>query len=266
MVALLATVGYSCETIDEDERFIGPIEGITPEDSTSITKKNVLIEDFTGQRCINCPNATQVITSLQETYGHEHIIAVALHGGQMSIPASTPIGLATPESQEYNTKWGVDSWPKGMVNRVGGLSDFASWSAKVISELQKKADVTLSTEGSSFDKENGKLKVNVSITSKSNNKATLQVWLTESKIIKIQLMPDGSANKNYEHNHVFRTSVNGTWGEAINMTKDETLTKQYEYTFDRKNDWKPENMAIVTFVSNETEGVMQVTETHLIKK
>ena len=257
-LALLAVSFTACETVDEDERFIGPVE--------FAAKKNVLIEDFTGQRCVNCPRATDAILSLQNTYGHDHVIAVALHGGPLSLPATTPVGLATEESQEYNTKWKVDSWPKGMINRKGGLFEFSSWSAQVIYELQQEPEAKLNTTVNSFDKETGKLSISVDVTGNLTADASLQVWLTENKIIKVQFMPDGPANPAYEHNHVFRSSVNGTWGEEIKMVKDETLTKQYEYTFDAKNQWNPENMSIVTFVSNETNGVMQVIETPVIKK
>ena len=47
----MATLGLAlaaltaCDNVDENERFSGPVD-ITP-------KKNVLIEDFTGQRCSN---------------------------------------------------------------------------------------------------------------------------------------------------------------------------------------------------------------------
>ena len=184
-LALFATAFTACETVDEDERFIGPVE-FTP-------KKNVLIEDFTGQRCINCPKATNAVHSLQQTYGSEHIIAVAIHGGQLSIPA--PAGLANTESQAYNTKWGVESWPKGMVNRKGGLIEYSSWSANTVFELQQEPGANLSMENNTYDKDSRKLTVNVDVTAAESTDATLQVWLIENNIIGYQSMPDGSHNK-----------------------------------------------------------------------
>ena len=255
-LALFATAFTACETVDEDERFIGPVE-IT-------TKKNVLIEDFTGQKCINCPMAANVIHTLQQTFGQDHIIAVALHGGPMSLPTTTPIGLATPESQEYTTKWAIDSWPKGMINRKGGLFEFTSWTAQCFNELQKEPSATLSMENNTFNTDNNTLTVNVDVISTMNTKATLQVWLTENNITKLQLMPDGSANRQYVHNHVFRSSVNGTWGEEIDLKQGEGLSKRY--TFKIEDKWKVENMSVVAFVSNDIEGVMQVIETPVIKK
>ena len=266
MVALLATVGFACETIDEDERFIGPIEGVTPQDSTSedsilIIEKNVLIEDFTGQRCLNCPNASKTIHEMQAAFGKGRIIPVALHGGPMSIPA--PAGLANAESDGYNTKWNVSSWPKGMVSRKGGLLEHTSWSAAVMPLLKENALVDIKADKSVYNEETRTLNVNVDLTAIETLDATLQVWLVENDIIAYQLMPDGSHNTKYEHSHVFRSSVNGTNGEKVSLTKEETLSKQYEYTIADKT-WKPENMAIVTFVANEN-GVLQVIQTPIVK-
>ena len=264
-LSLFAATFAACASIDEDERFIGPLE--TPDDDTTsvdttiIIKKNILIEDFTGQRCINCPNASKTIHQLQEVYGNDRIIAVALHGGLMSLPA--PAGLATTESQEYNTKWNVDSWPKGMINRQGGLQEYTSWSAKVMEDLKKKSTVDMKMENNSYNAESRTLSVNVDLTATESTNGSLQVWLIESGIIGYQIMPDGTNNMTYEHNHVFRTSVNGTWGEEVALVKDEKLTKQYVYTIEEAA-WKPENMAVVAFVANET-GVLQVIETPIVK-
>ena len=67
--ALIAIMGTACSHIDEDERLIY----VKPAD----VARAVLIEDFTGQRCINCPAATDVIHQLQEAYGDDKVIAVA---------------------------------------------------------------------------------------------------------------------------------------------------------------------------------------------
>ena len=44
----------------------------------------VLIEDYTGQYCVNCPKASQEIERLLEQYGDTTVIAVAIHSGPFS--------------------------------------------------------------------------------------------------------------------------------------------------------------------------------------
>lgn len=56
-VVLGGTLLASCSNIAEDERYIY----VKPAE----VKRSVLIEDFTGQRCINCPNANDEIATLQ---------------------------------------------------------------------------------------------------------------------------------------------------------------------------------------------------------
>ena len=72
-VALTAIIVASCSNIAEDDRLIY-IEPVLN------AGRNVLIEDFTGQRCTNCPKATDAIHEMQEAYGSS-VIPVAIHCG-----------------------------------------------------------------------------------------------------------------------------------------------------------------------------------------
>ena len=69
LLSLAAVAFAACDNISESERY-----GKDPVDVQKA--KNVLIEDFTGQKCINCPKATDVIHELQGLYGEDHVIAV----------------------------------------------------------------------------------------------------------------------------------------------------------------------------------------------
>lgn len=103
---ILVLLGFcACEEVDEADRFTGPVE--------FVPKKNVLIEDFTGQRCLNCPLAADAVHAMQATYGAEHVIAVAIHGGSLSLPASSGVGLALPEGETYQTFWGISFLAQG---------------------------------------------------------------------------------------------------------------------------------------------------------
>ena len=86
----------------------------------------------------------------------------------------------------------------------------------------------------------------------------LQVWLLEDNITALQLMPDGTANRNYVHHHVLRTPVNGTWGEDFTISEGDT--EQLEFTQSISNNWDTRNLSIVAFVYNDN-GVQQVTKT-----
>ena len=85
----------------------------------------------------------------------------------------------------------------------------------------------------------------------------LQVWLLEDGIVAMQTMPDGTNNREYVHNHVLRTPVNGTWGESFLINKDEKKNQHLMQAVDA--DWDASKLSIVAFVYNGT-GVEQVVK------
>ena len=102
-LALAAISFTACDEVDEADRF-KELEKIE-------SKRTVLLEDFTGQLCTNCPDGHRLIASLQEQYG-ENIIAVGIHAGECGIAeGSNPnlLGLMQPEGNEYAKKAGVQT-------------------------------------------------------------------------------------------------------------------------------------------------------------
>lgn len=253
----LASVLFACSNVDEDVRF-EEYNPEVPEDSTSnVITKNVLIEDFTGQMCQNCPNAAEVIKDLHEMYGDSTLIPVAIYSGKpgMCIPVGKKGSLTTEEGQEYFSTWELNNQPIGLVNRKGGPLDKDIWPAKVM-EYSKEA-APMAMDINSVLSEDGKsLKVNLKVTPIKSVNGKLQLWVTEDNIVAMQKKPDGKVYKDYVHNHVFRGSINGTWGEPMQFTENNVFEK--EYTVDVKDGWNGQNIHIVAFVYNDEEGVMQV--------
>lgn len=227
------------------------------ESFTTTVRRAVLIEDFTGQRCMNCPAATQTIYELQEAYGTSNVVAVAIHSGSFAKLASgKPCPLMTEIGDEYYNYWGFDYQPVGLVNRKRG-SDYSNWAAMVYDELGKMASLNISTMVE-YDTKSRSAKIDVKTNGFSNSvKGKLQVWLTEDGITSYQYMPDGN-NKDYVHNNVFRDAVNGIWGTDFNIGKGEEKEDTFVYIIDESKDWNVENMHVVVFVYSDN-GVEQVT-------
>lgn len=250
LYALMAVFGLmACDNIAEDDRLIYvPLPEVN---------RSVLIEDFTGQRCVNCPTAADEIHSLQQEYGEDVVIAVGIHGGPMAVypnPERGIVGLATETGEKYNEYWKVEQWPMGMVNR-GGVCAFTEWKARVREELQKKAPVTMVVFNTLPD-DDGKTLIGVDIWGvRGNTTGKLQIWIVEDNIKAIQLMPNGSANQDYIHQHVFRAAVNGEWGEDISVNEGSSINMEANFVLPA--DWKRENLSIVAFVYND-QGVQQV--------
>ncbi len=241
----------ACDTVSESDRFKGPL--------SVEAKKNVLIEDFTGQRCSNCPLAAEQIASLQQTYGAERVIAVSIHGGSLAVDESTSaIGLANAQGQDYNKHWGIQSWPKGLIDRQGGAIDFEQWAAAVVSRFSVTPKVDLSVSPIDYDPATRTLTLTTRAKGEANVTGRLQVWLTESGITAPQVLPTGGTNRNYVHNHVFRASVNAPYGDELTLTEGGVEVNNYTITL--KDKWAADKMSLVIFFWNDQDGVMQVID------
>ena len=258
-MAMAAGCLTACDEVDSDKRFIGPV---VPE-----ARKNVLIEDFTGQKCVNCPSAAGMAASLQQLYGAEHVVAVSIHGGSLSRDEATDkFGLANATSKAYNEHWGVSQWPSGMIDRTGGLQGPDKWAAAVLTRIIQQPAAELNIANIAYDAASKTLNLDVSVTANESVTGRLQVWLTESGVVQQQYMPDGTKNNQYVHNHVLRASVNDPYGDPLTLAASATDTKHYTYTLPdvsalRNNTpWNPQNMSVVVFFYNDQQGVMQVID------
>jgi len=245
-VVLLA----SCDEVDEAERLIH-VQGAE-------VKRCVLIEDFTGQRCVNCPNATLEIEKLQELYGADTVIAVAIHSGPFAhrTTMSSPLlPLGTELGDQYFQHWGIEAQPGVMINRGSPIYDPTKYAAAVNAELNKQTPLDFSLQTTLQGKQ---LDVFVKSQSIESMSFKLQIWLTENNIVSPQLMPDGSSNSQYVHNHVFRASLTSDpFGIGINLTENGTFSTLTSTSITLDDSWNPENLNIVAFAYTDTEGVLQ---------
>lgn len=237
----------SCSHIADDEQLIY----VKPE----AARRVVLLEDFTGQRCVNCPKATEVIEQLQQLYGDSAFIAVAIHGGPLGFAGNaSTVGLATSVGDEYFDHWQLEYQPVGLVNRHGAVSH-TGWAAAVKEELAKSAPLELTLQATLQD---GGIALRLSAYgTDGTTTGRLQLWLLEDNVTALQLMPDGTANANYVHHHVLRTPVNGAWGEDFTIGEDER--KEFMAYCPLDSSWNTQYLSVVAFVYND-QGVQQAVK------
>ncbi len=257
-IALAAT---ACSNIDENDRliYVKPAE----------VGRAVLIEDFTGQKCVNCPLGTEAINNIIETYGEDNIVAVGIHSGPLGFNGNKkfPLGLKTDTGDEYYKYWDSQNklgQPWVMISRsFSPNEDRTTWAAYVASIITQKAKLSISVNNG-YDASSRTLTTDIdNFGTDGTTTGKLQVWLIEDGITAMQMMPDGKANAEYVHNHVFRAAVNGTWGEDVTVNEGEHTKKQYTYTMPAE--WNADNVSVVAFVYNDN-GVEQVVKKAIIKK
>ncbi len=238
-------------------------------DTTKILK-NVLLEDYTGHTCVNCPTAAVIAHDLKNLYG-DRLVVMAVHAGYFADPHAGIFenDYRTQAGNEWNTFFGFQNYPSGLINRVPNApGDYIvvkdKWGTKVAEEMQKEAEakITLTTSFSG-----GVVSIDVATQFLKNMTGTynLFVGITEDSIVSAQKNENPDVGEtpiinNYVFMHMFRGAVNGTWGEnifgdAVEVGKE--YTKSYQYTLTGNAD----NSHVVAYVyDNETKTVIQAAE------
>lgn len=250
-----------------------------PQDFPSVTNhlRRVLVEDYTGHTCGNCPRAAETATQLMNTYG-EQVVIVAVHVGFFAEPRNYPNGsyatdFRTTFGNELNTFFGNDAagLPNGMVNRkpVSGspVLSYNSWASVAAAELalapvagiyiKPRYDATTRTACADV-----KTEFLVNLTGEYK----LCVFITEDNIVDWQKDYAASPSDipDYVHRHVLRTSYNGAWGETIATDPAQGSSEIKRYSMALSQNWNADNIHIVAFVYNAaTYEVIQAAEVHL---
>lgn len=244
----------SCSNVSEDERLVY----VPPAN----VNRTVLIEDFTGQRCVWCPNGNDAIFQIEKQYGDTAVIAVAIHSGPLGFKGNAAVvGLATELGDRYYNRYNVESQPTALINRKALLARVTDWPARVRDELERTPALML-TLTATYDSLTRQSSLNTDMLAIDEGvNGYLQVWITEDSIRALQMMPDGSANADYIHNHVLRTAVNGDWGEPVNIAARQSVSRNYSYTLPAEYD--AANCHFVAFVYGDN-GVMQAAKIKII--
>lgn len=257
--------------------------GDTSYTTTPETPQNrrVLIEEFTGASCTNCPQGHAVVKSLSNTYP-DRIVAIAYHinaGGTVFKPVGNGHGdvksvydFRTEDGSNVasNIYLSVGYIPSAGIDRILSgttiLIDRPDWSDKVASRISVPTPLNMYlTSEYDADKNEVTVTVKAAYTQSVSKKQRLTVGVVESNISDAQLwIQDGidSSRQNYTHNHIFRKSITAYNGSPV---LDSVTTKQpgrvfqsiLKFTPDAS--WKLENCKIVAFIAN-AEGDKEVAQ------
>lgn len=246
-IVLFATT--ACDSIGEDERYIKA-------DDLEVDRK-VLVQEFTGQFCPNCPVGHEALEALEKQFG-KNVVIVSIHSGDMAFD-DPDYGLKTPDGDTYAKEWNVQFYPSAIVNRKTLMDDRSQWQGAVYSALSTPSTINIELDTEIKD---GK----INITSKLSAtlaaiKAKYQLWIVEDNIVALQednRKPAGEQYVlDYVHNHVYRASANGIGGEAVAIPMTEAIELQSSIALD--SHWNTENLKVVAFVYN-SDGVLQAEE------
>lgn len=269
MLLIFSVILTACDIIEEP--YTKPVDNNSNGDEVL---QKVLLEEFTGHQCPNCPAAAKEASDLHDYYG-ERFIIIAYHAGWFArTTADFPTDYRAAIGEEFNSFFQVTSYPKGMINRKlynsSLLLNPLDWGSAIESiiynEPKLKFEIT-----KSYNQSNRLLAVNAKVKSLTDvNPLNVCVFITESNLVSPQKVsgdsnyPDGVIPE-YVHNHVFRGSLNGAWGSsAFSQGAGANQTETVTASGTLAENWIPENIEIVCIAFDASTGeVIQVEKIKL---
>lgn len=256
----------SCDVIDD------PLKDgvvITPPSNDTVYR-NVLIEDFTGHRCKNCPKASKVIDQIIDLYG-DRVVPIGIHSGPSEFTAPSlpdyPEDFRTTDGDAIAAFFGgVPAQPIGMVSRMdytgsgnGHFKVYNSWAAEAASIIDEvaiaKIEASASVNGTNVDSD-----VDVTFIGAQNGTYKLAVYLVETDIVAPQLLPDDTRDVNYVHHNVFRKAISQQMGDALasgSITDSTVVNNTYSTALDAS--WNTASLKVICLVIDDSnQEVMQV--------
>jgi hypothetical protein len=229
---------------------------------TDPENKNVVMEEFTGLNCPNCPQGHAIAEAIY-TANPDDVVLVNVHVGSFATPSGSQPDYRTPWGGALDAQAQVAGYPAGTVNRhlfagwgqSGGTAmsrNYWEGAANIVlgesSYLNVGAEATIITS-------TRQLVVNVEVYYTGDSPASsnfLTVAMMQSNIYGYQ----SGGSSNYNHKHMLRHFLTGQWGYEITETTEGSLyTASLYYEI-------PEDYNDVACVLEDLEIAAYVAESH----
>jgi|GEM_PF-1860989 len=229
-----------------------------------VQEKKLLIMEFSGGNCSNCPNGAAALNNLLDEYGNK-IIALTAHmldeNNVLAFPAEGAVqDFRLIENTEHFYGFQGSGIPTAGLDFVKYdnenfiLLGLSKWPVYAPQRLAVPAAVNLEGEA---HREGDVIKAEISInyTSDVTDGHTIVAVVMEDGIIDHQIMPDLSLNTSYEHRHIIRRyftiSAGSPVAGAMALKPAGTqVIRRFETEIDPQ--WNLDNCHIVAYVQNAT--------------
>ncbi len=216
-------------------------------------KHNVLVEEYSGTWCGNCPRILYGVELLEKQTDKAIVVSTHLFGNDPFI---------TTDGNNLAAQQGVSSVPNGYINRT------ISWTGpqyenvpQVINTIQASVPAGIAIR-SSINNNNLSVIVNVGYTQTLTGGAKLTVYLVEDKLFNKQsnysanLYGGQSSISNFEYNGIIRKVISSLSGDAIGASGSNN-EKNY-FLAVPANIANIANTRIVAFITNAAGTVVNV--------
>ncbi len=244
--------------------------------------RNIVLEDYTGHKCVFCPAATTIANDIEEADSNR-VFVISIHTSPGGIgPFQETDGeytenfaneTAVEYGQTFYSGYGFDANPAGTISRVrfSGLmfqnaGDWANLVTQVKGENNLK--VALAAKANYFDATKG-LFVHALIDPKNENVEDLKIvtQFIENKFIGKQKLPGGQHDDAYVFHNALRSTLdNAPFGQAVSSkTADGDGNFQFDYSYQIPANFDPANCHVVVYVMNKnTYEILQAVKVKIV--
>jgi len=259
--------------------FIYSCEEVPTELPTNVNNgRKVVMEEFTGVRCVACPAGSKEIENLLDFYG-EQLIAVSIHSGFFANPLpANNYDFKIPAGEQLDDFLGpVSGWPRATVNRFAFAGEpelpvaATTWAGYIQQLLAQPPRVLLDITNA-FDEGSRELDIVVEVTAQDqiDESLNITVMVLETNIKDAQLTPETTQQEPdtaYIHRHVLREVVTNVTGDEISTGWSLGQTTNYSFSTTIDANWVSDNCSVVAFLHHRggsgTKEVLQGAQKHL---
>ena len=229
--------------------------------------RKVVLEEFTGVNCGNCPDGHRRANALRDAHPGE-VFLINIHQGSYAYPAE--IDLRTNYGDALASQAGINSYPNATINRHSfngsiAVADRTAWTSLSEGLLSTEAYANIAAKAT-VDWQTREMQVTVQVYYTGNSPAStnyLNVALLQDYIYG----PQAGMNANmeqvdgnqYVHMHALRDLITGQWGEEITTTiQGSFVEKTYTYTIPEAVREVPVEMGNISVVAFLAEGHTEI--------
>ena len=231
--------------------------------------RNVLLEDYTGHKCVYCPAAADIGAGI-ESANPGRVFVASIHtspggtGPFQETDASYPYDFTNAQGILYGTTFqngfGFDANPKGTVARktfngtmFQGANNWINATQQTLTANELKTNLQAainyypSTRGIFLHAE-------IDTMSMASQDVAIVVYLIEESFISKQKFPSGVVQDDYHHHNVHRGSIDGrAFGRSLATEDLNTNGKFYlNYSYKLPAQYDPANCHLLVYAMNKT--------------
>lgn len=232
------------------------------------TTRFIVLEEFTGHQCIFCPDGTKELLRLDSVYG-EQLIPVSIHAGGFAEPSAGKYETdyrVLPHGDIYQNEFDVQGYPTGLVSRIGAtVQPKNDWGIS-IADIEDDSPIVELRMTSYYSQESNIVRVRLTTVFNTAPQVNynLQLYMLEDNIRDWQKDFSKGDIENYNHRHMLRKVVNGTYGRALeNVVVDEEII--IEYILPLAGAWKPGDVEAVAFIFDSDPESYEVIQGNATK-